>query len=81
MPTYTVIALTGNDSDAFLVAGVIEGEHNAVDSQCTVGSYGQYSPYATFVEADDPDEAMAAAEDEFRATTGEDHDDDEDEDV
>ena len=49
---YTVIGLWLNDEP--VVAGVIEGEHNCVDT-------GDGDRWATPVEADDPDKAEVAA--------------------
>ena len=59
MSTYTVFGLWVGDEP--LVAGVVEGEHNAVDTE---GESGGFSRWATSVQAEDPDsaEALAVAE-------------------
>jgi hypothetical protein len=69
---YTVIGLWYDDEP--VVAGVVEGEHNAVDSDpCHERFQGRWS---TSVEADDPDDAESRAVAEMN---GEDPNDDADE--
>jgi len=60
MPKFTVIGVwdhEGQDDTDLIVAGVVEGEVRVVDTQNNVGQYGVYTRYATFVEADSPEEA------------------------
>jgi hypothetical protein len=58
MTTYTVIGLIIHDR--LVVAGVIEGAHNCIDSEPgDVDGDGQR--YATTVDADSPDEAAHVA--------------------
>jgi len=57
MPTFTVLALRHPDDGTLLIAGVIAGDHPAVDT--TSDSLG-FERYATCVEAADPAAAEAA---------------------
>lgn len=68
MSTYTVFALTNTDDpDAFLVAGVVEGDHPAVDSD----PYEEpWCRYATVVEAASPAEAEEQANEQFHVDNG-----------
>ncbi|MFF4777452.1 hypothetical protein ACFY05_31815 [Microtetraspora fusca] len=74
MTIYTVFALVDPDADEFLVAGVIEGDHNCVDSE---SDSGDFQRYATTVEADSPDGAEAAAYEQYCEDNEDNEDDDE----
>lgn len=68
MPTYTVFALTSTDDpDAFLVAGVVAGEHYAVDDDRHEEPWGRY---CTHVQATHPAAAELAAERQYRTDSG-----------
>lgn len=54
---WTVLGLYDSHSNTFLVAGVIEGEHNTADTDHHADEYGQYQRMAHSVEAEDADEA------------------------
>jgi hypothetical protein len=71
MGMYTVIGLW--QGDEMIVAGVIEGEHEAVDSD--PGDYRYNGRFATTVEAEDPE----AAEHQAKVEMGGYIDDDESE--
>jgi hypothetical protein len=54
---WTVLGLYDSHSNTFLVAGVIEGEHNTADTDHHADGHGQYQRMAHSVEAEDADEA------------------------
>lgn len=67
MPIYTVTALIDLDSDDFLVAGVQEGQHPAVDVDPPDSQVQQtWGRWCDFVAADDPEKAEALAEALYR---------------
>ncbi|MEU4703290.1 hypothetical protein [Nonomuraea dietziae] len=65
--TWTVIGLLDLDESPspLYVAAVLEGVHDCRDSDSNSGCHGQFQRYATSVEAADPDEAAALAEEQI----------------
>lgn len=57
---YTVLGLINNDSDELMIAGVVEGDIDCVDTD----QGGYHSRWASSFDADSPDEAEEMAHEE-----------------
>ena len=64
MKTYTVFGLIDQDACELIVAAVIEGQHDCIDS----GGDGEYQRWSDSFEADGPNQAEQLAQDQVRAS-------------